>query len=63
MVDACEIEHPPQGSDAARVNESDADVIDQLFGDQPLAVPDRVEDLTDRERRGRMQADHAESDL
>ena len=38
-----------------------ADVVDQLLGDQLLAVPDRVEDLADRDRRGRVLPDQPEA--
>ena len=38
-----------------------ADIVDQLLLDQLLAVPDRVEDLADRERRRGVLADQAES--
>ena len=46
--------------DAAGVHDGRADVVDQLLADQVLAVPDRVEDFADRQRRGRVLADQAE---
>ena len=61
MVDRGEIEDALQPGDAARVDGGDADVVDQLFGDQLLAVPDRVEDLAQRDGRGRVLADQAEA--
>ncbi|ABA53425.1 hypothetical protein BURPS1710b_A0511 [Burkholderia pseudomallei 1710b] len=46
--------------DAARVHDRRADVVDQLIADQVLAIPDRIEDLADRERRRRVAADQPE---
>ena len=49
--------------DAASVRHRGADVVDQPLGDQLLAVPDAVEDLTDRDRGGRVLADQPKRGL
>src|SRR3954468_14206231 len=49
--------------DAAGMDYGGADIVDQLLLDQLLAVPDRIEDLADRERRRRMLSDQAEIGL
>ena len=43
-----EMRNAPQVRDAAGVHDRGADVVDELFGDEPLAVPDGAEDLADR---------------
>src|SRR4051812_15554827 len=49
-----------QRGDAAAVNRH-AEIVDQLFGDQELRIPDGVEDLADGERRRGVLTDDAES--
>src|ERR1039458_5737831 len=51
LVLRSEVHQLAQGRDAAEVRCGRTHVVDQLLGDQPLEVPDRVEHLTDRERR------------
>ena len=46
-----------QVADAAGVGDRRADEVDQLFGDELLELPDRVEDLADRQRHGGVPAD------
>src|SRR3546814_6105544 len=46
--------------DTAGVEHGRADIVDQPVLDQMLAVPDRAENLPDRERRRRVLADQAE---
>ena len=57
MIDGREVENPTQASDAASMDRCDADIIDQLFGDQLLAIPYGVEHLADRNGRCGMLAD------
>ena len=40
-----------------------SNVVDQLFGDDGLGVPNRVEDFTESERRGGVLADDAKAFL
>ena len=54
LMQCREVGDPAHVRDAAGVHDGRADVVDQLALDQMLAVPDRIEDLTDRERRDRM---------
>ena len=53
--DLAQVGHP------ARVDHRAADVVDELFLDELLAVPDAVEDLAHREGRGGVRADRPES--
>ena len=48
---------PAQVADAAGVGDRRADEVDQLLGDELLELPDRVEDLADRQRHGGVPAD------
>ncbi len=50
LVQRGEIGDAAQVRDAARMGQGRADVIDQLFFDQLLAIPDTVEDLADGDR-------------
>ena len=52
-----------QVRDPARVGGVHADVVDQLLCDQLLAVPDRIEDLADRDRGGGVLTDDPEGFL
>lgn len=56
-----EIRNSPQVRDSARVHDGGADIVDQLFLDQLLAIVDAVEHFTDRERRGGVLADDPEA--
>src|SRR3546814_9753483 len=58
--DLREIGDAAQMGDAAGMDDGGADIVDQLVLDQLAAIPDGVEDLTDRERGHRMLADQAE---
>ena len=62
-VEVREGEDPAQVRDAAGVRNGGADVVDEPFGDQLLAVPDRVEHLAHRDGRGGVLADQAERRL
>ena len=44
----------------ARVHDRRADIVDQLFADQLLAVPDRIKDLAHGERRRRVLSNQTE---
>jgi len=50
-------------ADPAAVNNRHTDVVDQFLFDELLAIVDRVEDFTDRNRRRRMLANRAETML
>ena len=63
LIELRQVGDSPQMRDAAGVNDRGADEIDQLLGDQRLAVVDRVEDLADRDRRHRVLADQPEAFL
>ena len=63
VVEVGEAGDPPQVGDPAGVDDGGADVVDQLLLDQLLAVPDRVEDLADRERGRGVLADQTEVGL
>ena len=54
---------PAQMADAASVDHRRADIVDQLLLDKLLGVPDRIEDLADRERGGGVLADQPEAGL
>ena len=54
LVRVREVRDPAHVRDAAGVHDGRADEVDQLAFDELLAVPDRIEDLTDRERRDGM---------
>ena len=60
VVQGGEIRDAAQVRDAAGVHDRRADIVDQLFLDELLAVPDRVEHLADGERRHGVLADQAE---
>ena len=60
VVQAGEVRDAAQVRDPAGVHDGGADVVDQLFFHELLAVPDRVEHLAHGERRHRMLADQAE---
>ena len=49
--------------EASAVNHGHAKVVDELFGDEDVRVPDGVEDLADGQRRGRVLANDAEAFL
>ena len=49
-----------QVADAPRVNDRRADVIDELFLNEPVAIVNRREHFADRERRRRVLADESE---
>ena len=49
--------------DPTAMNHADTEIINELFGDQSVGVPNSVEDLADRQRRGRVLADDAEACL
>ncbi len=51
------------GSDTASVNYGHTQVIDQLFADQKIRVPYSIENLAERERRGSVLPDDAETFL
>ena len=57
VVQGGQVEDAAQVGDAAGVRHRAADVVDELLADQPLAVPDRVEHLADRQRCGGVPAD------
>src|SRR5579872_4703794 len=42
---------------SAAVYNGHAQVIDELLGNEQVRIPDGIEDLADRQRRGRMLAD------
>ena len=50
----------PEMRDAARMDDGRADVVDQLLGDQRLAVEHRVEDFAHRDGRDRVLANQPE---
>ena len=52
VVELSELEDAPEVGYPAGVDDVGADVVDELLGDQLLAVPDGVEELPHRERRG-----------
>ncbi len=52
--DATQMRHP------TRADDRHADIVDQLVLDQVLAVPQRIEDFTDSQRRRRMLTDQLE---
>ena len=60
LVERGEVEDPPQVGDAAGVHDGGAHVVDELLGDQVLDVPDRVQDLADRDRGGGVLPDEPE---
>lgn len=60
LVQRGEVEDPPQVGDAAGVHDGGAYVVDELFGDQVLNVPDRVHHLADRDRCRRVLPDEPE---
>src|SRR5262249_20277519 len=62
-VELGQVQDAAQVGDPAGVHDAHADEVDELLGDELLAVPDRVEDLADRQRRGGVLAHEAQVGL
>ena len=54
------IEYSPQCGDATGMRYGGPYIVDELFGYQRLIIPDRIENLTDRQRRRRMLSNQSE---
>ena len=61
LIELGEMRNPAQVGDASGVHDRRANEVDELFGDQRLAVVDRVEYLAHRDRRDRVLADETEA--
>src|SRR5579871_1804248 len=59
MIEVGEACDASQMCDAAGMHHGHTDVVDQLFFDQVLRVPNRVEHLADGKRRRGMRSDEA----
>src|SRR5690242_1795556 len=63
VIHVCERRDLFERSDTAAVDDGDAKIVDELLGDQRVGIPNRVEDLSNRKRRGGVLADDTKAFL
>ena len=63
LIELGEVGDSPQVGNTPGVDDRGANEVDQLLGDQGLAVVDRIENFANRNRRHRVLADQPEAFL